>query len=274
MGLFRRDEPKPPCPACGEVMENGHTREHVRPVDGGFIFECSCGVSTMKWTSEFAAETAMEIHCDRDHGTKVSVMAGSVGLHSMYRDFFPSGEATQPVRETAPAPPPTPSSAPDVDIERQREEFFDYMQTVDLDRIPEDWDDLRKEIVEVHRRMPNVTVDDESTRDFLAFTIGAPSGRSQVVVVSHIEGDQGPDWFQVQSPFSGYDPRLAVAAVDYVAREENWGVGVARMDDSLLLRWSGAVGMVTIFHLMSMIDGVAGQADRLESELSGGRDVF
>ena len=142
MGLFKKKLPPPPeaCPACGDLLSSGHCEVHTRDVAGGFIFECACGVSTMKWPSSGTAAMCMELHLDHDHNTHVSQFGNDrTTLGMLYRDSFPRG-AVQPHQEP-----------PSVNVPRRGDSFTltsgqQLVAIIGQDHIPATWDELAQQI--------------------------------------------------------------------------------------------------------------------------------
>jgi hypothetical protein len=113
----------------------------------------------------------------------------------------------------------------------------------------------------------------EADEHFLALQLMG-GGRRQTVMVSFSEGDQGPSWVRLESGFASVTGAALSTAVEYVGMDENVGVGIGRLGDILVIRWSSPIDGLPIDVLSRMIDGVAGHADRLEAATSGGRDIF
>ena len=74
--------------------------------------------------------------------------------------------------------------------------------------------------------------------------------------------------------FAPTDDNALSAAIQYVGMDENLGVGVGRLQDFLVIRWTSPLEGLSPDIILGMIDGVAGHADRLEAYVSGGQDVF
>lgn len=98
--------------------------------------------------------------------------------------------------------------------------------------------------------------------------------RHQTVMISCSEGDRGPSWLRIESVFAPIDDKALSVAIEYVGLDENLGVGVGRLQDFLVIRWTSPLEGLSPEVIFGMIDGVAGHADRLEAYTSGGQDVF
>jgi len=189
---------------------------------------------------------------------------------------------TKPATETQRQPPPEMSSAPTPGPARRTQqpdpppvanaEILNDARPPTIQ--PTTWEEIRAGLLNLVSDDDTISVDIADPK-FIAMTIKEHGGeRSQTVMLTVVEGLHGPSWLRVESGFAALSPEAAVAAVNFVAEEENSGVGVTRLfADFLALRWTAAIGTVPLSDVFVMIDGVAAMADRLESELSG-QDQF
>lgn len=113
----------------------------------------------------------------------------------------------------------------------------------------------------------------DSSDVFLALQLHAGE-RQQMVMVSFSEGDRGPSWLRIESAFAPVEPDAMSTAIQYIGMDENLGVGIGRLQDFLVIRWTSPLEQLSNDVLIGMIDGVAGHADRLEASVSGGHDAF
>lgn len=151
------------------------------------------------------------------------------------------------VRESAPIPVPTPASEPATNARGQT------------------WPELRSHLA---RRLPVANVDDSVVRVELA-----ARGRRQAISVRWQPDAETAGWVIVESPFAPVAD-AAMAAVIHLLGSPKLLVGVARVDDALVVRWTGFVSELSGETLVNIIGHVAGVADRLEDRLSDGGDSF
>ena len=127
------------------------------------------------------------------------------------------------------------------------------------------WPELRSEL---KRRLPTVDVSDSAMRVDLA-----AGGRSQAVLIRWHADEPGPGWIRVESAFARVSD-AALAAAARLLGSPKLLVGMARAEDTLIIRWTGFVGDLAPDTVVAMVDAVAGAADRLEAHLSDGGDSF
>lgn len=125
------------------------------------------------------------------------------------------------------------------------------------------WPDLCSEL---RRRLPTVDVGESAMRIELS-----ARGRSQVVSVRWEADESGPGWVRVESVFARVSDAALVAAARMLGSSRLL-VGMARLDDRLVIRWTGFVRDLAPETVVQMIDSVAVVADRLEAHLTGGGD--
>jgi hypothetical protein len=127
------------------------------------------------------------------------------------------------------------------------------------------WLELRKEL---ELRLPASDVSDSVLNVDLA-----ARGRSQAVSIRWHASESGPGWIRVESAFARVSDAALLAAARLLGSRKLF-VGMARVEDTLVIQWTGFVGDLSPDTVVTMVGSVAGAADRLEAHLSGGGDSF
>ena len=93
--------------------------------------------------------------------------------------------------------------------------------------------------------------------------------RTQTVFVNHHEGTNRGAWVRIESGFAQVSQSALAVAIDHIGQDENLWLGIGRLADHLVVRWTGFVATHAIADFVTMVDGVAGVADALERRVSG-----
>ena len=129
------------------------------------------------------------------------------------------------------------------------------------------WHDLRSALLDGYQVV-------DADERIVTIRIDGTNGRHQDVWITDQAPEGHPEWIQVESLFAAVTPQALMTAIQYIGEEQCGALGLARITNYAVVRWTTRVEGITVPYFLAMVDTVAGHADHLEAAISGGADRF